>query len=146
MKVDKNGLDFLRDREDLKLKAYLDSGGVPTIGIGSIKMKGKPVTMGMTCTVDEAYAQCALDLKATEDAINKLVKVPLNQFQFNALASFVYNIGITAFTSSTLLRKLNEGNYEAAASQFMRWVYDNGKYVEGLHNRRVFEQKLFSTK
>jgi len=143
LKVTKDGMDFLSDVEGLKLVAYLDTGGVPTIGIGSTRMFGKPVKMGLTCTVADAYHQCAMDIEESERIIHKLVKVPLNQNQFNALASFVYNVGEPQFTTSTLLKKLNAGNYTGAADQFLRWTFDNGKHVEGLKNRRVKERALF---
>lgn len=134
---------MLHGSETCSLKAYLDSGGVPTIGWGSIRMFGNPVKMGMTCTQAQADEQAALDVKATEDAINKLVKVTLTQNQFDALVNLVYNIGISAFSKSTLLRKLNLRDYIGAADQFMRWVYDNGKEVDGLKNRRRREKAKF---
>ena len=106
-------------------------------------MFGKPVKRGMTCTVEQAYEQCAIDVEDTEQAVNKLVKVQLTQNQYNALVSLAYNIGTYAFSKSTLLRKLNVGDYEGAAEQFLRWCYDNGKKVQGLLNRRVLEKELF---
>jgi lysozyme len=106
-------------------------------------MFGNPVRMGMTCPQEEADAQAAIDVKSTEDCINFYVKVPLTQNQFDALVNLTYNIGENAFRKSTLLRKLNAGDYAGAAEQFMRWVYDNGKEVDGLKNRRRREKALF---
>jgi lysozyme len=143
MRLSKDGLKMLHGSEACSLKAYLDSGGVPTIGWGSIRMFGNPVKMGMTCTQAQADEQAALDVKATEDAINKLVKVLITQNQFDALVNLVYNIGIPAFSKSTLLRKLNARDYLGAGSEFMRWVYDNGKEVDGLKNRRRREKAKF---
>lgn len=143
MQLSKNGLKLLHNNEACRLKAYLDSGGVPTIGWGSTRMFGKPVVMGMTCTQQEADDQAAMDVKSTEDAINKFVIVPLTQNQFDALVDFAYNVGTYAFSKSTLLRKLNSGDYAGAADQFMRWIYDNGNEVDGLKNRRLREKTLF---
>ncbi|EDV9112271.1 lysozyme, partial [Salmonella enterica subsp. enterica] len=83
------------------------------------------------------------DLRQVESCISERVTVALNQNQFDALVSFVFNVGRQAFSDSTLLKKLNEGNYRAAADQFTRWVYDNDKFVQGLYNRRVAERDLF---
>lgn len=141
--VDKEGLKFLEEVEGIRLEAYYDSGGLPTIGIGSTRMFGKPVQMGMTCTVEEAYDQCKQDLADVEETLSKVVGVPLTQNQVNALASFIYNIGITAFVKSTLLKKLNMKDYRGAADQFMRWNIDNGRVVPGLTNRRIKERSLF---
>ena len=73
------------------------------------------------------------------NAINHNVKVPLSQNQFDALVSFVFNIGQSAFIESTLLRVLNEGDYKAVPQQLRRWIYDNGSVVQGLINRRQKE-------
>jgi len=143
MRLDQAGVELLHGDEGLELTSYLDSGGVWTIGWGSIRMFGNPVRKGMTCTREEADAQFLLDVALTEKCINKLVTVPLTQNQYNALVDFVYNVGIEAFTTSTLLKKLLLKDYQGAATQFMRWVYDNGKEVEGLKNRRRKTQQLF---
>ena len=83
------------------------------------------------------------DLKAFEQTVNNTVKVPLNQNQFDALVSLAYNIGSTAFKNSTLVKRLNEGNYKAAANQFNVWVNAGGKRMQGLVNRRAAERTLF---
>lgn len=123
------------------LKAYRDSGGVPTIGWGHTK----GVVMGMTCTVAQAERWLDQDLDEAERAVSRMVKVPLNDWQFATLVSFVFNVGIAGFLGSTLLRLLNAGNYDAVPEQLMRWVYDvdpkTGKKVRvpGLVNRRAKE-------
>jgi lysozyme len=83
------------------------------------------------------------DLKEAEDAVNRLVKVPLTQGQFDALASFVFNLGEGQFSKSTLLKLLNAGSYDGARDQFKRWVYDNGKVQPGLVKRRMGEAERF---
>lgn len=143
MKIDQAGLKFLHDREGCSLVSYLDTGGVWTIGWGSTRMFGNPVRKGMTCTQVEADEQAFKDIFDVENTVNRAVKVPLTQNQYDALVSLAYNIGTYAFTRSTLLKKLNSGDYEEAARQFMRWIYDNGKEVEGLKNRRRKEKELF---
>ena len=84
----------------------------------------------------------ANDLKKFESAVNQ-VKVPLNQNQYDALVSLAYNIGVGAFLSSTLFKKLNTKDYKGAAEQFDRWNRAGGKVMRGLTNRRAKERKLF---
>lgn len=140
MKTSQSGLDFIQDVEGCKLFAYLDTGGVWTIGVGHT---GPEVVQGLTCTMEQAMAWLAEDVREAEDAINKAVKVSLTQNQFDALVSFVFNVGVGAFLSSTLLKKLNAGDYEGAAGQFPRWNKDNGKEIAGLTKRRHLEQSVF---
>lgn len=83
------------------------------------------------------------DCKWVDACLDKCVKVKVSQNQFDALASFVYNVGETAFVKSTMLVLLNQGNFTGAANQFDRWVFDNGKRIPGLVNRRSAEKKLF---
>ncbi len=73
----------------------------------------------------------------------ELIEVPLEQYQVDALASFVYNIGVTSFAKSTMLRKLNAVDYDGAANEFPRWNRDNGRVIPGLTNRRMDEQTVF---
>jgi lysozyme len=141
MKTSDNGIDFLKEVESVKLKAYLDTGGVWTNGVGHT---GPDVHEGQV--VDEAQVNAWLkeDVLEAEDAVNRGVKVSLSQNQFDALVSFTFNVGVSAFLNSTLLRKLNASDYEGAKNELSRWVRDNGKIVKGLVNRRLKEQKLYS--
>jgi lysozyme len=143
LKTSINGIKALHGSEACALKAYLDSGGIYTIGWGSTTMFGNPVRKGMTCTQQEADEQAFKDVAEVEKVITKVVKVELTQNQFDALVNLGYNIGTNALANSTLVKKLNLGDYAGAAQQFMRWVYDNGKEVEGLKNRRRREKELF---
>ena len=134
----------IRGFEGFRDKAYLDTGSVPTIGFGTIKYpNGQPVKMGDTCTRVQAEEWLKNDCKWVDACLDKYVKVKVTQNQFDALASFVYNVGETAFVKSTMLAVLNQGNYIAAANQFDRWIFDNGKRINGLVNRRAAEKKLF---
>ena len=144
MHVSPSGVDLICNFEGLELKAYDDGVGVWTIGYGTTKYpNGIRVKKGDTCTLDQAKAYMQNDLKAFEQTVNNTVKVPLNQNQFDALVSLAYNIGSTAFKNSTLVKRLNEGNYKAAANQFNVWVNAGGKRMQGLVNRRAAESTLF---
>ena len=144
MHVSPSGVDLICNFEGLELKAYDDGVGVWTIGFGTTKYpNGIRVKKGDTCTLDQAKAYMQNDLKSFEQTVNNTVKVPLNQNQFDALVSLAYNIGSTAFKNSTLVKRLNEGNYKAAANQFNVWVNAGGKRMQGLVNRRAAESTLF---
>ena len=145
MKAGGHARQILKLSEGLRLTAYPDPGsrdGTPwTIGYGHTK----GVRKGQTITKRQAEEFLTQDLKVYEDAVNRLVKVPLTQNQFDALLSFVYNIGIGAFTHSTLLRVLNRGEYALASKQFPRWNKNDGKEMVGLTNRRAEEKALFDS-
>ncbi len=143
MQISHNGIQFLKQWEGFEANAYKDTGGVWTIGYGTIKWKGQPVAQGMAITEKEAELALQEDLAWAQTAVNQLVRVSLTQNMFDALVSFVYNVGETAFQKSTLLRLLNQGNYTEVSKQFERWRFDNGKEVKGLLNRREAERALF---
>ena len=146
MKPSQNCYDLIKEFEGLKLKSYLDGGGVATIGYGSTMYKtGKRVKLGEEITLQEATAllEWEIDNKAT--VINSLLlKVIVNQNQFDALVSFAYNVGVEAFANSTLLKKLVKNpNDVSIRNEFMRWNKDNGRTVEGLTNRRKKESDFY---
>lgn len=144
MHVSPSGVDLICNFEGLRLKAYDDGVGVWTIGYGTTKYpNGIRVKKGDTCTLEQAKAYMQNDLKAFERTVNDAVNVSINQNQFDALVSLAYNIGATAFKNSTLVKRLNEGNYNAAANQFNVWVNAGGKHMQGLVNRRAAERTLF---
>lgn len=145
--ISDNGYQIIREFEGFEAKAYLDTGGVWTIGYGTIKYpNGVRVKKGDTCTQKQAETWLKNDCLWVDACLDKYVKVNVSQNQFDALASFVYNIGETSFAKSTMLKALNAGNFIGAANQFDRWVYDNGKLIKGLVNRREKEKTLFSKK
>ncbi|MCU4423706.1 lysozyme [Acinetobacter sp. WU_MDCI_Abxb74] len=144
MSLSLGGIDLICNFEGLKLRAYDDGNGVWTIGYGTTRYpNGKRVSEGDRCTLEQAKAYMQHDLKIFERAVNSFVKVPLKQNQFDALVSLTYNIGVDAFKNSTLLKKLNLGDYKEAANQFDVWVNAGGKRLQGLVNRRAIEKKLF---
>lgn len=128
-------------------KAYLCPAGVATIGYGTTRYPdGIKVRMGDERTQEEAEQYLSFEVvKICVPAINKNVKVPLTQGQFDALISFIYNFGEGAFAGSTLLALLNNKDYMGAAKQFPRWNKANGEVWEGLVSRRKEEMDLFLT-
>lgn len=130
--------------EGFRLEAYPD-GDVWTIGWGTTRINGKPVTEGMTITREQAAEYFNHDMAMFEKEVNNLVKVHLTDNQFSALVSLTYNIGSTNFSKSTLLKKLNAGDYAGAANEFGRWIYAQGKILPGLVTRREKEKELFLT-
>lgn len=136
-------LQIIKQFEGLKLFAYPDpaTGGDPwTIGYGHT---GKEVKKGMYINSLQADDYLVKDLAKFADSINRLVKVKLTDNQYSALLSLVYNIGPVNFAGSTLLRLLNQGEYDEAAKQFIRWNRAAGQVMAGLTRRREAETKLF---
>lgn len=125
--------------EGFKSEAYRDSAGVWTIGYGSTK----GVHAGQRITRDQAAIRLADDVSQAESAVSRLVAVPLTQCQFDALVSFVYNLGAGGLAKSTLLKRLNAGDYSVAADEFMKWVKAGGRRLQGLVRRRAAERALF---
>ena len=144
MSLSLEGVNQICNFEGLKLSAYDDGNGVWTIGYGTTRYpNGKRVSEGDKCTLEQAKTYMRHDLKIFEHAVNSSVTVPLKQNQFDALVSLTYNIGAGAFKNSTLLKKLNLGDYKEAANQFDVWVNAGGKRLQGLVNRRAMEKKIF---
>ncbi|MBB5519309.1 lysozyme [Amphiplicatus metriothermophilus] len=144
MKTSPNGVALIKRFEGLELEAYQDIAGIWTIGYGHT---GPDVKPGMKITEAEAEALLKRDLKPREEAVERLVKVPLNQNEFDALVSFVYNVGIEAFRKSTALRRLNKGDRIGAAEALTWWnkatVGGVLREVAGLTRRRAAERALF---
>jgi len=141
--ISEKGYALIREFEGFRANAYLDSAGIWTIGFGTIKINGKPVKKGDTCTKEQAEQWLKLDCLWVDACLDKYITIVVTQNQFDALASLVYNIGETAFKSSTLLTKLNTDDYQGAANQFDVWVNAGGKRLQGLVNRRAKEKELF---
>ncbi|MCL8307670.1 lysozyme [Pseudomonas putida] len=129
----------MKSFEGLRLQAYQDAVGVWTIGYGATR----GVKAGMSISKEQAERMLLNDLQRFEPEVERLVTVPLSQNQWDALVSFTYNLGAANLESSTLLRKLNAGDYVAAADQFPRWNKAGGKVLAGLTRRREAERALF---
>lgn len=154
MQVDQEGRSLIERFEGLVLYAYDDRDpghrpikpgdrvlGVLTIGYGHT---GADVVPGMTITKDQADTLLDNDLDRFEADVTTAVNMPLSQPQFNALVSLCYNIGIGNFNSSTLLKVLNDGRYDAVPAQFMRWVHDGDQVLAGLTARRAAEVAMWN--
>ena len=150
MRVSDAGLAKIRSFEGFRANAYMDPGsinGLPiTIGFGSTRWEdGSPIRMGDHISEERAAHLLRLEVAETEEAVNEAVTVPMTQEQFDALVSFAYNVGISAFKKSTLLRKLNAGDTRGAAREFLRWNLNDGRVMAGLTKRRHAEMALFLT-
>ncbi|MEM0979295.1 MAG: lysozyme [Cyanobacteria bacterium P01_H01_bin.58] len=142
--MNNDGLTLVKGFEGLELQAYRDSVGVWTIGYGHTSAAGPPdVYAGQSITEAEAEAILKRDLELFERGVRDLVQVGLNSNQFSALVVFSFNVGLGALADSTLLRKLNAGDYAGAANEFPRWVKAGGQTLAGLVRRREAEKALF---
>ena len=139
MKISEQGIKFIKEEEGLRTQAYLCPGNKWTIGYGHTK----GVQEGQSVTEQQAEDFLREDLVEAEEVVKEHVRVPLSQGQFDALVSFVFNLGAGHFTSSTLLRLLNNSQYKDAADELSRWVYADGKKLLGLVRRRAKEKKMF---
>ena len=139
MKISNNGLDLVKHFEGLVLEAYKCPAGVWTIGYGHTK----DVQPGDSWSEDHADHMLEVEMEEYEKYINDLVEVELNQNQFDAMVSWVYNLGVGNLQSSTLLKVLNAGDYAGVPEQIMRWNKAGGKTLEGLTRRRQAEAVLF---
>lgn len=142
-KTGDSGKSLIKEFEGFRATAYLCPANVWTVGYGTTRINGNKVSKGTRVTTEEADIFLEQDLKQFEDCINKSVLVELTQNQFDALVAFVYNVGVGNFQKSTLLKKLNSGDYEEAAEQFLRWDKAGGKKLAGLTRRRKAERELF---
>jgi GH24 family phage-related lysozyme (muramidase) len=144
MTIGQAGIDMIKRWEGFHAQAYLDPIGIPTIGFGTIRVNGRPVKMGMTCTMQQAEMWLMEEVNVSiVPHLHRLLKVPVNQKIFDSLCSFIYNLGIGNFSKSTMLRMLNAGDYRGAADQFPRWNRAGGKVWNGLTKRRMAERELF---
>ena len=142
MNISQEGIALIKKFEGCKLEAYQDSVGVWTIGYGHTK----EVQEGDKINQDEAEHLLKEEMPEYEGYINDMVKVSLNQNQFDALVCWVYNLGPTNLGKSTLLKLLNAGDYHTTPSQIKRWNKAGGETLQGLIRRREAEALLFEGK
>ena len=146
MQISENGTRFIEQWEQYEPRPYRDQAGNWTWGYGHKQLPGEPLPSFVSQR--QAIALLDKDLAWAEQAINYHVIAPLEQYQFDALCSFVFNVGVGGFYSSTLLLVLNAEDYAGVPAQMMRWVYvdENGQMVvsAGLRNRRLSEARLFA--
>ena len=142
MKMGEKGIDLLKHFEGFRSPVYLCAAGVPTLGFGSTH----GITMDSpSITEEEGLELLMLDIAKFERGVNRLIDVPLNQNQFDALTSFAFNLGNGSLQASTLRKKVNREDYEGAADEFPRWVFAGGRKLNGLVKRRYAERALFLT-
>ena len=154
MRMSESGRKLLTEWEGKRNKIYLDSRGLPTIGVGhllkvdelssgKVNIGGILYEYGNGFTDDQVDELLGFDLAWAEGAVTRYVTVPLTQNQFDALVSFVFNVGEKAFHQSTLLKFLNAGDYDHVPAQLSRWTHCGGRILSGLVNRRNNEIKLW---
>jgi len=143
MKLSAAGMELLKRSEGFRNRVYLDVAGLPTIGYGHRLLHPESFPDG----IDEPLAAelLAADVRDAEQAVQRLVKVPLAQGQFDALVDFVFNLGVGRFATSTLLKCLNAGHYDEAVKELLRWNRAGGEEVTALRVRREAEAKLWQT-
>lgn len=139
--IKQSTIDFIKEVEGVEYEVYKDSAGLPTIGAGHLLKKDEHFTK---VDEEEVNALLFIDLNASMNSVLRNVKVQLNQNQFDALVSLVFNIGSGAFSRSTLLVKINQrAPREQIVKHWAEWNRAGGKVVQGLVNRRAKELKLY---
>jgi lysozyme len=140
-------VQYLADKEGFRDTAYPDQAGIWTIGYGTIE----GVKQGDKITKKEAFSRKVEFVRKMDKFLNRLISVDLTQYQYDAIASLTYNIGVSALSGSTLLKLLNKNDFEGASEQFLRWTKykdpETGKMKDsqGLINRRKEEKQIFDT-
>ncbi len=145
MIVNQAAIDLIKEFEGFEGKAYRDPVGIWTIGYGTTKAAGVGVDPrdGMTITQDDAERYLQLAVQKFAAKIEDLIDVPVTDNQFGALVSLAYNIGPSALAKSTVMKRLNAGDYQGAADAFAMWNKAGGKVLTGLTRRRAAERELF---
>lgn len=141
MRTSQEGIELIKYFEGCSLVPYKDIAGYWTIGIGHLMKEYQDISL----TEQESEDILAHDLLKSENSIRRLVKVPLNQNQFDALVSFTFNLGSGALQRSQLRAKINREEYIDAAPEFLKWCRAGGRISRGLIKRRKAEMKLFSS-
>ncbi len=141
MQLSAVGLELIKKSEGFRGRTYLDVAGIPTIGFGHRLLAHEAWPNGITAAQAEQILTC--DVSGAEQAVNRLVKVPLTQSQFDALIDFCFNVGSGRLASSTLLKALNRGRYDDAREQLLRWDFAAGEECLALKGRREAEYQLW---
>lgn len=144
MKTSRDGIELIKKYEGCYLKSYRCPAGVLTIGVGHTSAAGKPdVLPDMKITQTQADEILTNDLRAVEADVERLVKVPLSQNQFDVLVSFTFNCGAGALEKSTLLKRVNDGKLDQAPAELMKYTRGGGKVLPGLVARRRAEALMW---
>ena len=139
MKISSAGLELIAQFEGFSATPYKDTGGKLTIGFGHLIRPSERFT---SLTREQALNLLEVDAREAQNFINKHVTISLTQNQFDAICSFVFNIGSGAFQSSTFLKLLNKNDMVGAAAQMLKWIYVKKKVSKGLVNRRKYESEM----
>ena len=139
MKISEDGLELIKKFEGCETSAYQDSVGVWTIGFGHTK----GVEEGQTCSMEDAETMLADEMDEYEGYINDMVRVDLQQHEFDSLVAWVYNLGPTNLRESTMLKVLNGGQFDRVPEEMNRWNRAGGEVLEGLVRRRQAESLMF---
>lgn len=143
--ITQRGLDLIKQFEGFSSQIYLDAAGLPTIGYGHLLRVGEAELFKNGITELVAQALLIKDVSRAEQAVLRLITVPLTNGQFDALVSFTFNLGAGALQRSTLRRKINRGDHADAPAEFMRWVWAGGRKLKGLQRRRRKEALSYSS-
>lgn len=145
MKISNKGLELIKEFEGFSANAYLCPAKIPTIGYGNTFWQdGRKVRLGEQISKTKALE--LLEFVANKDFADKIfpfIEVSISQNQFDAMVSLAYNIGVGAFSNSTLLKRVNAKDFLGAANEFLKWDKSNGKPLLGLTRRRQREKELF---
>jgi len=142
MKISQNGLNLIKHFEGFSALPYLCPAGYFTIGYGHVMTKAERATLSRV-SAEEAEDFLKMDVRIAQRAVSRLIAVPLDQNQFDALVSFTFNLGAACLQRSTLRRVLNGGDYDAAPAQIIRFVWAGGRKLPGLMRRRAAEAGLY---
>ena len=141
--ITQQGINLIKRFEGFEPKIYLDAAGLPTIGYGHLLLPGEDEMFRNGISEAAGEALLIKDVLLAEQAVCRLIKVPLTDGQFDALVSFAFNLGYGALQRSTLRRKVNLEEHEEVPDQFLRWVWAGGRKLRGLIRRRKREAILY---
>lgn len=145
MKISAQSLELIKRHEGLRLKAYLCPAGLLTVGYGHLVREHDGIKLGQTISQQTANKFLIEDVAWAENAVTRFVNHQLAPHQFGAIVSFVFNVGQTTFTRSSVLRFLNERNYPKAMIYLEKYIYGGRKKLKGLITRRAAERRLFES-
>jgi lysozyme len=134
-------IDFLEERENFEPLPYLCPAGYKTVGYGHVIRKDEDFSIGIS--QEEARTLLMQDIKIAEAAVLRLTRRHLTESQFSALTSFTFNLGVARYQASTLRQCVEMGYEDHVSLQFSRWIYSNGKKLDGLVIRRYFECEMY---
>ena len=143
MRMSDQGLKLLAAWEGIRLKPYRDAAGHWTIGVGHLMSRQEMIGYADGITKEVALSLLADDVSEAETCVARNVKTGLQQYEFDAIVSFCFNVGIGAFSRSTLLKRLNARDYQGVPQELMKWTRANGKRCAGLVSRREKEIRLW---